>query len=267
MFEMLFRLSDLKLFLLLSSVSIIFSLLAIYLVKCFIPLNTRYKVNAIIGNTSAILAVIYGVLAGLSALYLINNNSYTADAVIREANAVADIYRYSNWLNEPTRSSIQSEIKKYLTNVIAIEWPHMEKGEPVNRQEGVTAINTITNQLIHYNGRTNSEALLVHDMLDEIRSLYNARQQRIHMTETLLSPELWVVIIIGTILTLCINFLFGMNFYLHAITVCAVALMTSSMIFLLITLDKPFQGEFNIRPDAFVRILHSIEQNEVQITT
>lgn len=257
--DYLFRMSDTYLFILLSCVSIVVSIVAVYLVKRYIPFHLRSQDNNVIGNTAALISVIYGVLAGLSALYLINNNNFTADAVQREANAVADIYRDSQWLKEPVKNKIQAQIKHYLGRVIHTEWTLMANGQHIANREGNLIIDQITNELIHYRSLTSSESLLMHDMLDEIRNLYDARQQRIQMSYNALSPELWVVIIIGTILTLFINYLFGVNFYLHVITVIAAALMTSSMIFLLVTLDKPFQGQFIIGPDAFQTILTDIE--------
>src|SRR5690349_7197039 len=98
MFARLFQLSDISIFLLLSGIAIFVSISAIFLVKRFIHLDFRYKDNAVIANTSALINVLYGVLAGLAALYLINNNSYTTDAVQREASAVANVYRSSEYL-------------------------------------------------------------------------------------------------------------------------------------------------------------------------
>lgn len=258
--------SDIYLFTILSFVAIAISLIAIFFIKKFIPLHIRYNDNAVIGTTASLISVIYGVLAGLSALYLINNNSYTADAVQREANAVADIYRDSQWLNGNLQKTIQEDIKNYLNHVITIEWPLMKKGLDIDDQ-GDQYIDKITYQLIHLNKSSGPESLLLHDMLDEVRSLYNARQQRIHMSYSELNPELWVVILIGTFLTLFINFLFGMNFYLHIIIVCAASLMTSSLIFLLITLDRPFQGEFSIQPDAFRAVLKQVQKNLDKLAT
>ena len=260
MLDAIFRLSNLTLFFLLSCASIAISLAAVYVVKRYIPFHVRNQDNTVIGTTASLISVIYGVLAGLSALYLINNNSYASDAVQREANAVADIYRDSQWLKEPERAAIQTQVKSYVVNVIQVEWPLMQLGKQVNNN-GDFVIDNITNQLIHYNDLKNSEALLVHDMLDEVRQLYDARQQRIHISYAELSPELWLVILIGTVLTLCINYLFGMNFYLHMVTVSAAALMTSSMIFLLISSDRPFQGEFIIGPDSFQGVLTYIDQS------
>jgi hypothetical protein len=255
MLDSLFRMNDMALFVLLNCFSISFSVIAIFIIRYTIPLHLRYKDNAVIGNTASVIAVIYGVLAGLAALYLINNNSYTSDAVLREANAAADIYRDSKGLKQPGQKEMQVLIKKYLIQAIKVEWPQMELGQTVTDKYGNNVIDQMNQTLINYAGTGNSETLMVHDMIQQVRTLYDARQQRIQMSYSELTPELWVVILIGTILTLCINYLFGMNIYLHLVTVCAAALMTSSMIFLLITLDRPFQGEFVIEPDALNAVL------------
>ena len=104
------------------------------------------------------------------------------DAVQREANATANIYRDSKWLQEPSRVQIQAEIKNYITEVINVEWPLMQKGKQIDDATGNIIIDRLTDDLVKYNGASNSELLLVHDMLDEIRDLYNARQQRINLS-------------------------------------------------------------------------------------
>ncbi len=241
MLDNLSYISDVALFTALSGGFVIISLLAIYFVKRCIPYRSRYINNAVIGNTASLISVIYGVLAGLSALYLINNNNLAADAVQRESNAVANIYRDSKWLQDATRIDIQTELKNYITQVVNNEWPVMIEGKQLDNSNGNLIIDEITNNLINYKQSSTADSLLIHDMLDEIRLLYDARQQRIHMSYSKLSSELWVVILLGSILTLFINYFFGMDFYLHVIIVTGAALMTASMIFLLITLDRPFQ--------------------------
>lgn len=257
----LFQLSDITIFILLSSTAIVISIIAIFLVKQFIPIDFRYKDNSVIANTSSLINVLYGVLAGLTALYLINNNSYTTDAVQREASAVANVYRGSQYLQGNKKTNIQNEIVKYLKNVIEVEWPAMSIGQHVSN-EGDRIIDNISAD-IHASIHTDLDQVMIeHDLLGEVRNLYNARHQRIQMSYAQLNPEIWVVVILGTILTLCINYLFGMNFYLHVFTVSAAALMAASMLFLLVSLDRPFQGEFNIEPSAFKALLGQI-QNEV----
>lgn len=259
MFGFISRLPAVELFVLFSVGSIVISIIAILLIRQFVPSEIQYKDNPVIGNISSSIGIIYGVLAGLTALYLINNITYTDDAVQREANAIANLYRDSKWLSEPTRTDIAKQIKIYLTEAVDVEWPLMEKGEPVS-SAGDNVIDRITTLLYSYHVAGNAELLISHDMIDEIKNLYNARQQRIHMSDSGLNPAVWVVILIGTILTIGINYLFGMNLYMHLITVSASALMTSAMIFLLLTLDKPFQGDFVIDSGSFKAILDSMKK-------
>ena len=75
MFDFLYHLSNMNVFLLLSGLSIVVSIGTVWLVRRFIPFKLQYDDNPVVGNISALIGIIYGVLAGLMALYLINNNS------------------------------------------------------------------------------------------------------------------------------------------------------------------------------------------------
>lgn len=259
MIDFLFQMQDINVFLLLVVCLFAFSIIAMFFLKWFIPKETRYADNTVLGNISGYITIIYGVLAGLSALYLINNLHDTTVTVQNEANAVANLYRDSEWLKEPARSVVRSEIKSYLEQVINIEWPLMKQGQQIKHVGNY--INAISKQLSQYTISNNSQMLIVQDMLGEIKTLSNSRESRIAASFNSLSPEIWEVILLGSILTLFINYLFGMNFYLHLITVLAATLMAVSMIFLLITLDKPFQGEYVIEADAFKEVLMQVNKN------
>ena len=110
MIDYLYKLSDTNIFILLSLFSVSISISFILIIKFFIPVSVHYDDNPVLGNISQLIGIIYGVLAGLMALYLINNITATSDAIQNEANAVANIYRDSKWLKEPTRSNIQKEL-------------------------------------------------------------------------------------------------------------------------------------------------------------
>jgi hypothetical protein len=256
--DIMFRLTDLELFCWVTGTLVGIAIVSTVLVQWFIPMETRYKDNAVTGTVSSLIALIYGVLAGLTALYLINNLTYTSDAVQREANSIANIYRDSSWLKDPTRTEIQNDLAKYLHNVIDVEWPHMKLGDVLD-QTGENIIKHISLQLSQYQTQPHDE-LIMRDLLDEIKSLYDARETRIEMSFSGLNGEVWVVIGLGTLLLMSINLLFGMNVYFHLFTAIALAIMSAAMIFLLVTLDKPFQGEFVIDSDAFQTILVNLDK-------
>lgn len=262
--ESLYHMSNVNLFLLIALTFMSISIISVCLVKYFIPEEIRYRENSAIASMSSLITLIYGVLAGLTALYLLNNISYTTIAVQTEANAIADIYRDSTWIKQPNRAIVRNYLKNYLNEVINTEWPEMREGVKVGWGGDHILINLST-ELLHYPHPSQLEILLLKDMGTAIKELYDARQQRIQMSYAKLSPEVWLVIIISTILTLLINFLFGMNFYMHLLAISAVALMASSMVFLIVALERPFQGDFVIEPEALVSVLNFIDKENDKV--
>lgn len=254
MFRTLIYLSDFTLFVLLSAALAIFSIICLLLVRRFLPINLRYHENAVVGSISGLISIIYGVLVGLMALFLMNNINYASNAVVTEGNAIADLYRYSRWLDDPVRSKLQDNIQLYLTQAINTEWPLMKLGKDSGNQ-GHFIIHNITSELLTYHATNPNQSMVVHDMLDSVKTLFDARQQRIQMSFSELNSQIWMVVFVGTILILVITFFFGLNFYLHILMSVSVSVMAASMLFLLITLDRPFQGQFAIEPIFFQNLL------------
>ncbi len=265
MVNLLYELSNVMLLIGLSAFFITFSIAVVLLLRLCTNPAILYKDNPVLGSISSLIGIIYGVLAGLTALYLINNISYTSDAILREANSVSNIYRDSIWFKEPMRQQMRQQTADYLQAVINVEWPLMKEGKRVNYEDN-KMIMQMTNSLINYSKNMQpTDLLLVRDALEEVKSLYNARETRLHMSHYSLNSEIWVVIIIGTFLTLGINYLFGMNLYLHIFAVTVASIMAAAIIFLLVSLDRPFQGEFGIQPNAFKAVLNIVQTDAYAI--
>lgn len=260
MFDFFYSLSDIQLLIFLSCISIPVSFVAIAFVRYCLPIRLLYRDNGVIGNISALIGIIYGVLAGLTALYLINNISFTEDAVQREVNAISNIYRDSLLVKAPVQAELQTEIRHYLSKVIDVEWPLLKKGKKLDN-EGEMIINKMSKTIYDYAQSHATESFIAQDAFSEVKTLYNAREQRIHMSDSQLNSEIWIVILIGTVLTLGVNYFFKMGFALHVITSSAAAIMAAAIIFLLVTLDRPFQGEFVVESDAFQLLLKQMDKD------
>lgn len=261
MLNYLYQMDDVYLFILLSGIFIIISIIALFLIKWFFPLHLRYQDNAVIGSTSALITLIYGVLAGFATAHLINSNNLAVDALQREANSIVDLYRDSRWLADPVKTTVQKDIKSYLNDIVDVEWPMMNQGKTVSHEGGKT-INRISNELSQYKIQNGTDGAILSDMVVVIRNLYDAREQRKLASDASLSGTIWVVILLGSILTLCISYLYGVNFYLHIFTVLCSALIISSVLFLLISLDKPFLGSYVIGPEVYESLMLLINNDD-----
>lgn len=249
---------DLSLFSFFTLISVTVTVVAITLVKRFIPHDLRFRDNPVIGSIVSMICLMYGVLAGLIALYLINNIAYATNATQSEANAIASVFHTSQWLKDPVRKQVQNELSLYLQEIIDHEWPMMKEGKDPDRF-GDNIIDKLFSKLHHYPTPTTIDALTLRDMINAIQTLYETRQDRIAASEDSLSMDVWVVILVGTILTILMSYLFAMNFYMHILTASATAIMCFTMVFLLISLDHPFQGDFVIEPNVYKPLLEHIK--------
>lgn len=265
MLDFLYTLSDVTVFLILVAITIAISIISIVINKRLILYKLRYRDNATIGSISSLIGIIYGVLVGFIALYLITNNDHASDAAQREASAVANVYRDSQWIKGPVQGKIQDDLKAYLDKVINVEWPMMRLGKDVDNH-GDFIIQDLSKVLQTYAPSSSSDTLIMQDLIGELKNLYNARHERISMSGGQLSPELWEVILVGTILIIAINYAFRVNFYLHIFAISAFSIMAASMLFLLVTLDRPFQGEFIVEPEALNAVLSFMLANEAAHT-
>lgn len=261
MFNFLYQIPDTYLFFILSFSTVIISVTAIHYTRKYIPFDLRYRDNPMLANMSSLISIIYGVLVGLTALYLITNISTTSEAVVREANAAADFYRDTRWLQEPARTNVQQLIKSYVEKVINEEWPKMVAGVAVDHVND-DIVDKITDELQQYKVNDYADLLVLRDMLSDVKALYDARELRIQMSYSELNPAIWSVILVGTILMIGICYLYSMNYYLHIITTSAISIMASAMIYLLISLDRPFQGEFIIESDVMKSVLLQINNSK-----
>jgi hypothetical protein len=262
----LYSLSDLSIFLILVAATITISVMAVLFDKHYFFAKLRYKDNTTIGSISSLIGIIYGVLVGFVAIYLVNNQDHASVAVQREASASANIFEGSKWLPEPYQTLLQKDITDYIQMVLNKEWPRMSNFQKVS-PDGDYIIEKILSDLKPYNPGTSSESVNLQNLLTSTNALYDARHARIGISSSQLSPELWEVILIGTILIIAINYAFRVNFSLHLFATCSFAVMAASMLFLLVTLDRPFQGEFVVTPYAFQQVLELTSSKPPQISS
>jgi len=257
MFDFLYGLSDMSVFVLMAFATIAFSLLFVVLNKFFKFYKLKYIDNTTTASVASLIGIVYGVLAGFLCLYLLNNQDHASNAALDEGTAAANIYHESRWLNNPYQKQIQAYLKTYLSVAINKEWPEMAKGNLPHR-DNAYLIAEMSDSLISYPITTLRDALVINNIKQDIRSLLKGREERIEMGGSQLTSGIWNVIILSTALIIIINYAFRVNFKLHIFGLTSFALMAASVLFLLVTLDRPFEGEFAVAPDALNTVLDSM---------
>ena len=100
-------------------------------------------------------------------------------------------------------------------------------------------------------------------MLEQLHSLGDARRERLLYIEEGLPPILWVVLILGGVITVCFTYLFGLdNTLVHVLMVAALAMIISLSLFTVAALDYPFNGDIRIHPAPYEHDLERFRESE-----
>ena len=99
-------------------------------------------------------------------------------------------------------------------------------------------------------------------MLEQLHSLGDARRERLLVAEQGLPVILWIVLILGGVITVGFTYLFGLqNTLVHVLMVAALALIISLSLFTVAALDYPFQGDIRIHPAPYEQDLERFRES------
>lgn len=248
MIKTIYNLTNSSLFLHILLITTAVSIICFIIVNKFISLELRRTEANSLGYISSTIGVIYAVLLGFTILYVMNNYANAKDVVQAEADYVNDFYRSAKLLPPDMRKQMQLGIKDYAQTVATKEWPDMSKGI-INDVPGETIIDRMTDTLLSYKSTAQAPQELSYDLIKLLGQLHDVHKKRESMaSNAFLDGNMWVGIIITTILLIFTNSLFGMQRWLHAICMVNVAMASSVLIFLSIAIDRPFAGDFSVKP-------------------
>ena len=79
-----------------------------------------------------------------------------------------------------------------------------------------------------------------------------------------LPPIMWIVLLLGGVITVCFTYLFGLqNTLVHLLMVAALALIISISLFTVAALDYPFSGDIRIHPAAYEQDLERFRESKL----
>ncbi len=205
----------------------------------------------------AFIGVVYAVALGLIVVSVQEGYDKVSSAVVREASAASDLFRTMQGVEEPERSHMQGLVERYVDRVITDEWPaeeHNERSEVTTR-----TADSIARDIFVYEPRSTHAQLLYDQLLDDVQELLNARRERVYLGSESVGPVIWMVVIVGGIITLGFTWFFYIpSRRAHVITSGVAAALVGLMMFLILGLDHPAWGSLSVDSGAFVSAKQNI---------
>jgi hypothetical protein len=225
-------------------------------VQRLVPPERREQHNNVAGFIYAVLGVAYAVLLAFVAIAVWQDYNTAQTNIDSEANELAGVYFLASQLPEPQRTRLQDLARRYARVVEEEEWPLMEQGQTSPHADSL--LRQLRLELLQFDPRTRGEQVLYERGLTDLHDAIDARRSRLLEVREGIPHLLWVVLVLGGVITVSFTYLFGLKSNLaHALMVAALTLLICAILFTIGEFNNPFSGVVEIRPEAFREVLRS----------
>jgi Protein of unknown function (DUF4239) len=194
--------------------------------------------------------VFSGLALALIAVHVFEIYADVSKIISQEATALAVLYRDVSAYPEPIRSQLRKEARDYVDYVIHEAWPLQQRGQAP--RGGVERMNRFQDTLITFEPPTERQKLLHAETLRAYNNMIQARRLRLDAVGTGLPGLMWIVILMGALISLSASFFFKVeDVRLHGILVTLLAMFIGLVIFMTFTFDRPFRGDLGVRPEPY----------------
>jgi hypothetical protein len=129
---------------------------------------------------------------------------------------------------------------------------------------GWVLIDDIRATLQEVEPRTVAEQALYAEGLDQVQRLADARRTRLVAAEESIPAVLWVVLVVGGMVTVGFAYLFGLdNTWAHRLMVVSLAGVIALVLFTIGAMDHPFSGGARIGTGAFELVLNRFDTSKL----
>ena len=206
--------------------------------------------NDLVGLYLSAFGVLYGITLGLISVGAWENYGDVESKVSAEAAAIAALYRNVDSYPAPKRAELTGLLRSYTRQVIDVAWPEMR--QCIMPRGGHPLIMAFQKGLVAFEPQTESQKALHAESLYRFNQVVEARRLRLDAVEGRLPDILWVVVLAGSFMSFVLTWLLVVeNRLLHDVLTAIMAVLLALLIFFLVTLDLPFQGQHSVGPDSF----------------
>jgi protein-S-isoprenylcysteine O-methyltransferase Ste14 len=237
-------------------VPVLVAVVGLVVVQRLVPPDRREAQNNVAGFIYAVLGVAYAVVLAFMLIAVWEDYKTAQINVESEAHELAGVYFLASQLPEPQRTHVQDLARMYARVVVEQEWPMMEQGQTNPRADSL--LRQLRLELLEFDPRTEGEQVLYEQGLTDLHNAIDARRSRLLEVREGIPSLLWVVLVVGGVITVSFTYLFGLKSNVaHALMVAALTLLICGVLFTIGEFNNPFSGPVEIQPEAFREVLHS----------
>jgi hypothetical protein len=193
---------------------------------------------------------IYAVLLAFAIFVIWGQFTDVENSVMKEASALDDLLRFSDYLNPDARSSIRRSIADYVHHILKHEWQALGAGRRDRQAEEVFA--GAMSAAIEAGPRNEIEHSIHARLLDLAQEVSKFRDERVSKSLARIPPTLATLVhAISGVLVLAVFVYPFRRWFSGACSFAVLACVLFLADFVLMDTDNPLQGAWNVSPKPF----------------
>ncbi|HEY7004896.1 MAG TPA: hypothetical protein VH392_00285 [Sphingomicrobium sp.] len=205
-----------------------------------------------------------GILLAFAGVLAWQDNRDAASAVENEAGVASLLYRDLAAYG-PEMDTARKDLKTYIHNVVAYGWPLLRAGKRSPEVENELLI--VFDDVAAVTPTNARQSAIYQECFSQLNQLVSMRRQRIAASRAEIPPVLWIVALVGSLLTITYASAFVSSRY--ASLMISGASLTIGLLFLfLLSVEYPFRSRNGVTPQPFVELEPLFEKiDRARITT
>lgn len=159
-------------------------------------------------------------------------------AVHQEAAAASELYR-DLAIYGPETVPTRAALRVYISSIVKDEWPLLSKGQRSEKTE--VQLENLFEQFGKVPVPSDRDSAIFGEAFGKLNELVGLRRDRITAGQTDIPPVLWIVGLIGSVLTVAYASVFTNSKY-TPLMICGISITIGLLFLFLLSVDNPFKG-------------------------
>jgi hypothetical protein len=231
---------------------------SIDLVVSRLAVNERAKgFKAVSPGVLPVFGILFALLVGFIAVEVWGNFDKAKTAVTTEASALRAVVLLAGAFPDEQRTRIYALVNRHIDEAVNKEWPEMAQQRTTLAALPAALIEALHDTLA-LKPADDSERVAQAEMVKELHTAFDARRQRIVVSEYALGTVKWVAILLQGLCTLvAIAVVHSDNRLARALTLTLFATGIALSVLLIAAYNRPFSGEISIGPELLKQVIPS----------
>jgi hypothetical protein len=200
------------------------------------------------------LGLVFGLVVGFLAVQVWNDSGTAQQAVDREASALRAANLLVDRFPQASADRVHALIRRQIHVAVTQEWPAMAK-----QQQTLTvvppALGAALQLALSLKPTSEGQALAQRELVSSLENAFDARRQRIIVSESSVNWVKWTgVILLAAITLLAIAFVHCDSRLTAALAMGVFAASVAVVIVMIAAQDRPFRGQLGVRPTPLEQV-------------